>query len=41
MAYINDKTRNITPIRLAAAVAAITAGTAGLPNAYAAQLEEI
>jgi iron complex outermembrane recepter protein len=41
MTYINDKTRDITLARLAAAVAAVAAGVAGLPQANAAQLEEI
>jgi iron complex outermembrane receptor protein len=41
MAYIHEKKRDITPVKLAVAVAAITTGVAGLPNTYAAQLEEV
>ncbi len=41
MTYTYEKKRDITSAKLALAVAAITAGMAGVPNAYAAQLEEV
>lgn len=41
MAYTHEIKRDITSFRLAAAVAAITAGMAGVPGASAAMLEEV